>query len=363
MDRTRIRVFFKCSAPLIFWLCLLSTFFLGFFWQTSEGHWLNRGISILCETQRLSRNKTDLLDNSPEIELPRMVYTKAHIFKPLRTDVLTVTPWFAPIVWEGSYNLDILNEQFRQKNMTVGLTIFAIKKYVVFLQRFLETAETYFMVGHRVKYYVFTDRPEAVPNVTVKDGREIVPLKVQNYSRWQEISMRRMEIISYFSKQRFINEVGFLVCVDVDMRFNDHVGVEILSELFDTIHPGFYASERKAFTYERRNNSKAFIPQDEGDFYYAGGFFGGTVDKVYQLTKKCHEAIMADKNRSMEAIWQEESHLNKYFVYHKPTKILSPEYLWDNNFGSPQFLKKKRFLAVPKNHAVIRNRRNSHLKC
>uniref|UniRef100_A0A8C8SNT8 ABO glycosyltransferase n=1 Tax=Pelusios castaneus TaxID=367368 RepID=A0A8C8SNT8_9SAUR len=282
--------------------------------------------------------------------------SKEHCLSHRRTDVLMMTPWFAPIVWEGTYNSEILNEEFRQRNVTVGLTVFAIKKYVVFLQKFLETAEMYFMVGHRVNYYVFTDRPEEVPKVALKDGRNVVVLKVQNYSRWQEISMRRMEMISYFSQKQFINEVNYLVSVDVDMRFNDEVGVEILSNLFGTLHPGFYASRRQSFTYERRSASQACVPRDEGDFYYAGGFFGGTVKEVYKLTKKCHEAIMLDKAKGIEAIWQEESHLNKYFVYHKPTKILSPEYLWDDNIGRPQILKKRRFLAVPKNHAAIRNK-------
>ncbi|KAL8174632.1 UNVERIFIED_CONTAM: hypothetical protein K2H54_050286 [Gekko kuhli] len=259
-----------------------------------------------------------------------------------------------------TFNLDILNEQFRRRNATVGLTVFAVKKYIVFLQKFLETAETYFMVGHRVKYYIFTNRPEAVPNITVKAGREIVPLRVQNYSRWQEISMRRMEMISHYIQQRFVHEVDFLVCVDVDMWFSDHVGVEILSDVFGTIHPAFYPYERTRFTYERRPESEAFIPQDEGDFYYAGGFFGGTVAEVHKLTKKCHEAIMADKNKSMEAVWQDESHLNKYFLYHKPTKLLSPEYLWFNENWNPRFLKKMRFIEIPKNRSAIRNKRDLH---
>uniref|UniRef100_A0ACB8F1S2 Uncharacterized protein n=1 Tax=Sphaerodactylus townsendi TaxID=933632 RepID=A0ACB8F1S2_9SAUR len=228
-------------------------------------------------------------------------------------------------------------------------------RYVVFLQRFLETAETHFMIGHRVNYYIFTDRPEAIPNITVKEGREIIPLRVRNYPRWQEISMRRMEMINHYLQQRFIHEVAFLVCVDVDMRFSDHIGVEILSELTGTIHPGFFAAGRQAFTYERRSISEAYIPPEEGDFYYAGGFFGGTVPEVYKLTKKCHEAIMVDKNKSVEAIWQEESHLNKYFVYHKPTKILSPEYLWFSERYTPHFLKKKRFIAIPKNSYAMRN--------
>lgn len=39
-----------------------------------------------------------------------------------------LTPWLAPIVWEGTFDIDILNEQFRLRNVTVGLTVFAIRK-------------------------------------------------------------------------------------------------------------------------------------------------------------------------------------------------------------------------------------------
>nr|XP_025044620.1 histo-blood group ABO system transferase-like [Pelodiscus sinensis] len=73
-------------------------------------------------------NRTYLLENLLEIELPRMIYAEPQVLKPPRNDVLMMTPWFAPIVWEGTYNLEILNEQFKQRNVTVGLTVFAIKK-------------------------------------------------------------------------------------------------------------------------------------------------------------------------------------------------------------------------------------------
>ncbi|XP_041530558.1 histo-blood group ABO system transferase 1-like isoform X3 [Microtus oregoni] len=257
------------------------------------------------------------LDVREAAALSRMVYAQPKTLTPSREDVLVLTPWLAPIIWEGTFNIDILNEQFRLQNTTIGLTVFAIKKYVVFLKLFLETAEQHFM----------------------------------------DVSMHRMEMISDFSERRFLQEVDYLVCADVDMKFQDHVGVEILSALFGTLHPGFYKSSRGSFTYERRPKSQAYIPRDEGDFYYAGGFFGGSVVEVHRLTKACHQAMVEDKANGIEAVWHDESYLNKYLLYHKPTKVLSPEYVWDQQLlGWPSIMKKLRYVAVPKNHQAIRNR-------
>ncbi|XP_040488064.1 histo-blood group ABO system transferase 2 isoform X2 [Ursus maritimus] len=272
-----------------------------------------------------------------------------------RNDVLVLTPWLAPIVWEGTFNTDILNEQFRLRNTTIGLTVFAIRKYVVFLELFLQTAEKHFMVGHRVTYYVFTDRPAAVPRVPLGEGRRVVVLEVLGGPRWQDVSMQRMVVISRFCKQRFLREVDYLVCADVDMKFRDHVGVEILSPLFGTLHPSFYGAARKDFTYERRPRSQAHIPRDQGDFYYMGALFGGSVAEVHRLTSACHQAMAIDQANGIEAVWHDESHLNRYLLDHKPTKVLSPEYLWDQQLlGWPRVMKKLRFVAVPKNHQDIR---------
>ncbi|XP_006109251.2 histo-blood group ABO system transferase-like [Myotis lucifugus] len=285
-----------------------------------------------------------------------MLYPQPMVMTPSRKDVLVLTPWLAPIVWEGTFNIDILNEQFRLQNVTVGLTVFAIKRYVVFLKLFLETAEQHFMVGHRVHYYVFTDRPADVPSVALGEGRRLVVLEVPGAARWQDVSMRRMQMISDFCERRFQREVDFLICADADMRFSDHVGVEILSPLFGTLHPGFYRATRQAFTYERRPQSQAYIPRDQGDFYYMGALFGGSVAEVQRLTKACHQAMMADHANGIEAVWHDESHLNRYLLDHRPTKVLSPEYLWDEQLlGRPAVMRKLRFVAVPKNHQQIRN--------
>lgn len=45
-----------------------------------------------------------------------------------RQDVLTVTPWLAPIVWEGTFDSEILDSAYRPLNLTIGVTAFAIGK-------------------------------------------------------------------------------------------------------------------------------------------------------------------------------------------------------------------------------------------
>uniref|UniRef100_A0A8C5R5B2 Uncharacterized protein n=1 Tax=Leptobrachium leishanense TaxID=445787 RepID=A0A8C5R5B2_9ANUR len=258
-------------------------------------------------------------------------------------------------MWDGSFNIDILNAQFHQRGVRIGLTVFAIKKYTVFLKIFIETAEKYFMVGHKVCYYVFTDRPQDIPSFSLGEGRTLNVIEVTSYKRWQDVTMRRMQIISENCLKRFIYEVDYLVCSDVDMMFAGHHGVEMLSDVFAAIHPGFFQASRKQFTHERRPESQGYIPEDEGDYYYTGCYFGGKVEEVYKVANFCHHAMMADKAKNMEALWHDESYLNRYFLYYKPTKLLSPEYVWNNYYGSPVYVKIKRFLHVDKDFEKIRS--------
>ncbi|XP_077148535.1 histo-blood group ABO system transferase-like isoform X2 [Ranitomeya variabilis] len=340
---------------------LVALVLLSVWWYSMQSsEWHSRGI-FSCRTNHHRSEEASIshgahaTDLQRDLKLPRLVYQQPNTGKPQRTDVLVLTPWLAPIVWNETYNLAVLNAQFHQRNVCVGITIFAIKKYTVFVQTFIETAEKYFMVGHKVNYYVFTDRVSDIPIMELAEGRQMRVLRVPTYQRWQDVSMSRMEMLRDYSHQQFRGEVDYLVCVDVDMRFSDEVGVEILSDLFGTLHPGMYGAKREHYTYERNLQSEAYIPFDEGDFYYAGGYFGGNIEEIYKLTNFCHDAMMADKDKNIEAVWHDESYLNKYFLYHKPTKVLSPEYLWDNGFGTPAFLRRKRFLAVWKNHQEIRN--------
>ncbi|XP_031697497.1 globoside alpha-1,3-N-acetylgalactosaminyltransferase 1-like [Anarrhichthys ocellatus] len=156
-----------------------------------------------------------------------------------RTDVVTVTPWLAPVVWEGTFNPVLLDSIYKSKNITVSATVFAVGKYIMFLKDFLETAEQHFFVGFKVHIYVFTDRPNEAPQVRMAAGRQLTVRSVPSSKRWQEISARRMELIQTLIEEQLPNRSDdYVFCLDVDSKFHGRWGVESLGGLVAVIHPG-----------------------------------------------------------------------------------------------------------------------------
>ncbi|XP_034968466.1 globoside alpha-1,3-N-acetylgalactosaminyltransferase 1 [Zootoca vivipara] len=293
-------------------------------------------------------------ENSHQL-FPQFFYPQPESVQQTRSDVLTVTPWLAPIVWEGTFSPEILDSIYKPLNLTIGLTAFVVGKYIRFASRFLESAEQYFMVGYNVNYYIFTDNPKDLSVVHLQPGRTLHLIPIKKHAHWQEISMRRMEIISRHISDTAHREVDYLFCLDIDMLFQNPWGPETLGEMVAVIHPGYYKVSRRAFPYERRTASMAYISQEEGDFYYGGAAFGGLVKNVYEFTRACHMAILADKANGIVAAWQEESHLNRHFLSRKPSKLLSPEYLWDDTKSKPPELRLIRVSSVSKNYREVRD--------
>ncbi|KAL0193689.1 hypothetical protein M9458_011985 [Cirrhinus mrigala] len=186
------------------------------------------------------------------------------------------------------------------------------------------------------------------------EDHQLTVIEVPSSNRWQEISLRRMERLEKLIESRLINEADYIFSLDVDSKFYGRWGAESLGRLVGAIHPWYYNTFREKFPYERRPESQAFIPYAEGDFYYGGAVIGGLVKDVYQLAKTCWKQLDIDAAKSIEAAWQEESHLNKYFLYNKPSKLLSPEYLWDDKKSNPREIKIIRYSQVYKNYREVR---------
>ncbi len=105
--------------------------------------------------------------------------------------------------------------------------------------------------------------------------------------------------------------MDYLFACDADMLFVDYVGDEIMGDLVATQHPGF---TKKRGTYEYRQDSTAYVAPDEGECYFAGGFYGGKKEAFLTMMRGLVNNIQIDLDNDLIAVWHDESHLNRYFI-------------------------------------------------
>uniref|UniRef100_A0A8C5ERT9 N-acetyllactosaminide alpha-1,3-galactosyltransferase-like n=1 Tax=Gouania willdenowi TaxID=441366 RepID=A0A8C5ERT9_GOUWI len=271
-----------------------------------------------------------------------------------RPNVQTRTPWNAPIIWEGMFDPIIYDQTHVKMNTTVALTVFAVGRYLgAYLKTFLTSAEKYFMLGLPVTYFVFTDIPKDVPYIPLAHRRYMKVIYVKKHKRWQDVSMMRMKTIYEEIDVEIKYTFKYVFCFDVDQEFKGHFGSETLGESVAVIHSYFYKSPEEEFTYDRNPESQACM--ETGDYYYHASFFGGTWEIVKNITESCYHGIMTDKDNDVEALWHDESHLNKYFWFNKPSKLLSPEYCWDENIEDVRDIRITRLVWAPKNYEELRD--------
>ncbi|XP_073497933.1 N-acetyllactosaminide alpha-1,3-galactosyltransferase-like [Phyllobates terribilis] len=273
--------------------------------------------------------KQKLLCCTPLLALSYVIYIRSLICFP---KVSSITSWGAPIVWEGTFDREEENLLHRARGTVVGLSVFAVGKYLdTYLEDFLVSANRFFMPGLPCVVYILTDRPSDVPRIHERSGMSIITLQVTNRARWQDISMLRMMDLRDLVLPLAHDEVDYLFCMDVDQIFSSNYGPETLGDLVAQLHSGYYLANRKEYPLERNPLSMAFIPPWAGTFYYHGAVFGGKPTLLTNLTSSCLKGILEDKKRGVEAIWHDESHLNRYLTLeYLPSKVLSPEYCWDN---------------------------------
>ncbi|XP_031423518.1 alpha-1,3-galactosyltransferase 2-like isoform X2 [Clupea harengus] len=276
-----------------------------------------------------------------------------------RSDVQTCTYWGAPIIWDGMFDPEAYDQTHKRTHTSVALTVFAVGRYLdAYLKDFLRSAEIYFMVGLPVTYYVFTDVPEKVPALNLAPGRELKVFAVERHSRWQDISMMRMKSIMEVIDTHIRHHNQYVFCMDVDQVFGGRFGAEALGDSVALLHAYYYHRFRYMLTYDQNPKSQAYMAESQGDFYYHAAVFGGSWQRVRQMTEACYRGIIKDKDNGVEALWHDESHLNKYLWQHKPSRVLSPEYCWDPSVGYRSDIHVTRLLWREKDYGKLRDKAN-----
>ena len=206
----------------------------------------------------------------------------------------------------------------------IGLLIIATNNYNIFLQPLISGADAHFLSNHDVTYFIFTDK-----NMEISSHRNIVQFYVQ-HRPWPWMALGRYKI---FSQQKdILSQMDYLYYSDVDMLMVGEVGDEILSDIVGTQHPGYYS---RRGTPETNPESSACIHDHEPMEYFCGAFNGGTSSEYLKMSQTIYDNVNSDLEKNIIAVWHDESHINRYFIDHPPTKILCPSYCWPHGYGLP----------------------------
>jgi hypothetical protein len=215
-------------------------------------------------------------------------------------------------------------------------------QYWPFAKDMIESAKQFLLTNHEVEFMLWTDMPDT------DYGATIFPTEPEV---WPLPTLMRYHL--FLKQEEYLKKFDYIFYTDIDMKYVGEVGDEILGkELTMAQHP-MYALDRKFYPpYEPDPHSSAFIPRfgrilnEEGKprlepLYAAGGFQGGETKAFIKAMKGMKETIDKDFLRNYVAIWNDESHWNKYLNDHpkEVSVVLSPSYIYPDSMIDTYYVK------------------------
>lgn len=212
------------------------------------------------------------------------------------------------------------------------------ERYWPYLKNVINDCDNLFFTNRRSKYevdyFAWTDLPEGTTY-----GATIIPT---DPAPWPHPTLMRYHL--FLQEEEKLKDYDYIFYLDADMRIVAPIGEEILGKGLTMAEHPMYALAKKYYPpYEPNKESSAYIPRfgtilDEGGkprfkpLYAAGGFQGGTAETFITAMKAMRKSIDEDFAKNYIAIWNDESHWNKYLsTYTGPLIVLSPSYVYPDS--------------------------------
>lgn len=215
--------------------------------------------------------------------------------------------------------------------MKIGILMICINEvFWQYAKEGVETGRKHLFPGHDVEFMLWTDMPtyEGVTLFSI----DPVP--------WPYPTLMRYHL--FLQQEEYLKKFDKLLYIDCDMRVVQDIGVEIFGEgLTCAKHPMYALDRRFIPPIEPNPNSAAYVPRlgqiltdNRGKIWFdpiyaAGGIQGGATQPFIDAMWSMKRGIDRDLQNNYTAIWNDESHWNKYLYDHAKDDliVLDPSYV------------------------------------
>lgn len=232
----------------------------------------------------------------------------------------------------------------------VGIMCICLNQmYWEYASEMLEGLNRYFLKKHdikdkyEVKMMIWSDIPETTFNTDIIKVFPTEPIE------WPMPTLMRYHL--FLQQEEYLQKFDFIFYIDVDMRITDWIGEEIMGNgLTAAQHPMYALRRNLQPPYEPNYESSAYIPrpgriiEEDGKkrfepLYYAGGFQGGKTEDFIKAMKVMRKRIDDDFGKNYIAIWNDETHFNRYLFENPPAVVLSPAYIYPDSLIADYYVK------------------------
>lgn len=238
----------------------------------------------------------------------------------------------------------------KTENLTIAILYICTGKYSAFWKRFYLSFEKRFLKDCSKEYFVFTDATDIY-----QMEAENVHIIHQKQLGWPDDTLMRFHMFWRIREElKLFNYIFFFNANCYCRRkINKKEFLPGKEGLLFVQHPGMYNKKPEEFTYERNEDSLAYIPMGAGKVYICGGINGGKSQEFLMVIDELRKRIDEDKQQGIIAVYHDESHINKYAFEHPEFKLLSPSYCYPEGWKLP--FKKKIIVLEKSNYFDVRD--------
>ena len=254
--------------------------------------------------------------------------------------------------------------------MKIGVLSLATGRYLDYWHDMVLSAENYLTLeGYEITLHVFTNRVDDASAIAQRVTKFDIRIHEIPPYVWPEATLLRYRCIEKIAAEL---EYYVLMHLDADMLvIQDFIKKLDFTELEGGIglvaHPGYWrpkgfsliklylshpeilASDLRTYlkfgalgAWERRPKSRAFVPRKLRETYVCGGTWFGLRHEFLSMVSECAKNVDTDIANGKTAIWHDESHLNKWLVGNRASK-LEPSFCFDPSYpqiqSMPEFIR------------------------